>query len=90
MNKAELISAIAEQASLTKVDTRRFLDAFLDVTSTTLINGEKVTLFGFGTFSIANRKARVGHNPKTKARIDVPARKVVKFKAGIDLSANVK
>jgi DNA-binding protein HU-beta len=90
MNKAELIDAIAKKASLTKVNARNFLSAFLEVTSTSLINGDKVTLFGFGTFSIVERKARLGRNPITGASIDVPAKKIIKFKPSSDLSDKVK
>jgi DNA-binding protein HU-beta len=90
MNKAELIDAIAKQASLSKVDARKFLNAFLSVTSTSLVGGNKVTLFGFGTFSVVERGARPGRNPITGASLQVPAKKVVKFKPGSDLSGKVK
>jgi DNA-binding protein HU-beta len=90
MNKTELIDAIAKQASLSKVDARKFLNAFLSVTSSSLIGGDKVTLFGFGTFSVVERIARTGRNPLTGAALQVPAKKVVRFKAGAELSDKVK
>jgi DNA-binding protein HU-beta len=85
MNKSELISAIAENSGLTKVDARKALDGFINATTETLKKGEKISLIGFGTFDIAERKARVGLNPKTKEKIQIPAKKVIKFKAGSDL-----
>ena len=85
MNKSELISAIAEKSGLTKVDARKALDGFIDATTEALKNGEKISLIGFGTFDITERKARVGLNPKTKEKIQIPAKKVIKFKVGSDL-----
>jgi DNA-binding protein HU-beta len=90
MNKAELIDAIAKEASFKKGDAKKFLNAFLNVTSTSLISGDKVTLFGFGTFSVVERRARTGRNPVTGTSIKVPAKKVVKFKPGSELSDKVK
>lgn len=88
MNKAELINTMAEKAGLTKVDARKALDAFIEATKKELKSGKekKVTLIGFGTFSVATRKARTGLNPQTKKAIKIPAKKVVKFKAGKGLS----
>ena len=85
MNKSELISAIAEKSGLTKVDARKALDGFINATTEALKNGEKISLIGFGTFDITERKARVGLNPKTKEKIQIPAKKVIKFKVGSDL-----
>ncbi|MDR0724891.1 MAG: HU family DNA-binding protein [Prevotellaceae bacterium] len=90
MNKEELIDAIATQASFSKVDARKFLNAFLSVTSKSLEKGDKVALFGFGTFSVVERGPRIGRNPITGASLKVPAKKVVKFKPGSDLSDKVK
>jgi DNA-binding protein HU-beta len=90
MNKAELIDAIAKQASLKKTDAKKFLEAFVDVTSTSLVSGDKVILFGFGTFSVVERAARTGRNPYTGASIDVPVKKAVKFKASLELRNRVK
>jgi DNA-binding protein HU-beta len=90
MNRAELIDAIAKNASLTKVDAKKFLDAFLKVTSATLIVGEKVTLFRFGSFSVVERVAKTGHNPKTGEILNLPAKKVVKFRPSSELNDKVK
>lgn len=85
MNKTELVNAIAEKANLTKVDAKNALDATLATIADALNNDDKVALVGFGTFSISEKAARTGINPRTKEKIDIPARKVVKFKAGADL-----
>jgi DNA-binding protein HU-beta len=89
MNKAELINAIAEGAGLTKVDAKKALDATVKAVSNALVAGDKVSLIGFGTFSVAQRSARQGINPKTKKAIKIAAKKVAKFKAGAELSAAV-
>ena len=89
-NKTELVSAIAEKAGLTKVDAKNALDATLDAISEALAQGDKIALVGFGTFSVAEKGARTGINPATKAKIEIPARKAVKFKAGAELTAKVK
>ncbi|EGJ70690.1 histone family protein DNA-binding protein [Bacteroides coprosuis DSM 18011] len=90
MNKAELISAMAEKSGLSKVDSKKALDAFMSVVSDTLKSGDKVSLIGFGTFSVSERKARTGINPATQKPIEIPAKKVAKFKAGLDLAEAVK
>jgi len=90
MNKAELIDAIASSAKLTKADSRRALDAFVKSTTGALRKGDRVALVGFGSFSISNRRARTGRNPQTGAEIRIPAKKVVRFKAGSDLAKTVK
>lgn len=90
MNKAELVSAMAEKSGLSKVDSRKALDAFMEVVSDTLSKGDKVSLIGFGTFSVSKRKARTGINPATQKPIKIPAKKVAKFKAGLDLANAVK
>lgn len=90
MNKTELINAIAEKANLTKTDAKNALDACLESISAALANDEKVALIGFGTFAVAEKSARTGINPLTKAKIEIPARKVVKFKAGAELADKVK
>lgn len=90
MNKTELVSAIAEKAGLSKVDAKNALDATLDAISEALAQGDKIALVGFGTFSVAEKGARTGINPATKAKIEIPARKAVKFKAGAELTAKVK
>ena len=80
MNKSELINAIAEKANLTKAQAKDALEAFVDSAKEALNNNDKISLIGFGTFSITDRKARVGHNPRTGKSIKIPAKKVVKFK----------
>ena len=89
MNKAELIEAMATEAGLTKADAKRALDAFIDTTTGALKKGERVALVGFGSFSVTNRAARKGRNPQTNAVIDIPAKNVVRFKAGSELSGTV-
>ncbi len=86
MNKSELISAMAAEAGLSKADSKKALDAFIASVTKALKNGDKVALVGFGTFSISERAARTGINPATKAQINIPAKKVAKFKAGSELS----
>lgn len=89
MNKADLISAIAAEAGLSKVDAKKALDATVKVISNALVAGDKVSLIGFGTFSVSERTARQGINPKTKETIKIAAKKVAKFKAGAELSSAV-
>lgn len=86
MNKSELVSAVAQKSELTKVDAKKALDAVLEAIGEELKNDGKVVLVGFGTFSVTERSARKGINPRTKEPIDIPAKKVVKFKAGSELS----
>ena len=86
MNKTELINAVAEKANLSKAQTKAALDATLDTICEALLKEDKVALIGFGTFSVAEKPARTGINPRTKEKIEIPARKAVKFKAGADLS----
>jgi len=86
MNKSELISAIAEKSGLSKVDAKKALDATLQTISEEVKSGGKVVLVGFGTFSVSERSARKGINPRTKEPINIPAKKTAKFKPGSDLS----
>ncbi len=90
MNKTELVNAIAAQAGLTKVDAKKALDATIDAISNELKAGQQVALLGFGTFKLSERPERTGINPATKAQIVIPAKKVVKFKAGSELAEAVK
>lgn len=90
MNKTELINAIAEKANLSKVDAKKALDATLEAIGGALAADEKVALVGFGTFSVSEKGARTGINPRTKEKIEIAARKAVKFKAGAELDAKVK
>ena len=89
MNKAELISAIAEKGKFTKVQAKTALEAVICATGEALKNGEKVSLVGFGTFAVTKRPARKGRNPQTKKEMMIPAKKVVKFKAGSELAGMV-
>ena len=89
MNKAELISAIAEESGLSKKDAENALKAFTNVVETELKKGGKVQLVGFGTFLTAEKAATTGRNPQTGAVVDVPAKTVPKFKAGEGLKAAV-
>ncbi|MDR1678511.1 MAG: HU family DNA-binding protein [Prevotellaceae bacterium] len=86
MNKSELISAMAEKAGLSKAASKQALDAFVQVVTKHLAKGEKISLVGFGSFSICERAAREGINPATKHPIKIPAKKVAKFKAGAELA----
>ena len=90
MNKADLVNAMSSEAKITKANAQRALDAFLAVTSKSLKKGEKVTLVGFGTFSVAKRAARMGRNPQTGKEIKIAAKKVAKFKAGAELASRVR
>ncbi len=82
MTKADLVNSIAEKAGLNKADAEKALKAFTDAVTDALKAGEKVSLVGFGTFSVGDRAARQGQNPQTGAKINIPAAKVPKFKAG--------
>jgi DNA-binding protein HU-beta len=82
VNKTELIEEIAKSADLTKASAARALDAMIDAVTTTLKNNDSVTLVGFGTFTVGERAARTGRDPRTKEAITIKAAKVPKFKAG--------
>ncbi|MFN8713237.1 MAG: HU family DNA-binding protein [Bacteroidota bacterium] len=86
MNKAELIDAIAADSKLSKADAGRALDALTTAVTKAMKKGDRVSLVGFGTFSITKRAARTGRNPQTGKAIKIAAKKVVKFKAGADLA----
>jgi len=89
MNKAELIDKIAKDAGITKTQANEALDSFTNAVVTTLKKGDRVTLVGFGTFSVSERAARNGRNPQTGATIKIKARKVPKFKAGKEFSTKI-
>lgn len=89
MNKAELITKIAEDAGITKTQANEALNSFTEAVAKTLKGGGKVTLVGFGTFSVSKRKARNGRNPQTKEVIKIKAKKVARFKAGKELAAKL-
>jgi DNA-binding protein HU-beta len=89
MNKAELVSQIAEDAGVTKSQAAAALDSFIDSVTKTLKKGDKVTLVGFGTFSVSKRAARKGRNPATGETIKIKAKKVAKFKGGKELQSKL-
>ncbi len=86
MNKKELIDSIADAADITRADAEKALNGTLATIAESLKKGDKVTLVGFGTFSVSKRKARTGRNPQTGKSIKIPARNIVKFKAGSKLA----
>ena len=90
MNKTQLVDAIAKKASITKVDAKKALDAFINVTGETLKAGDKIALIGFGSFAVAKKPGRTGRNPRTGASIKIAAKNAVKFEAGAELNALVK
>ena len=90
MNKAELIDAIAAESGLSKVDAKKALDGFVSATANAMKAGDKISLVGFGSFSVSNRAARTGRNPQTGKEIKIAAKNVVRFKAGSELSDAVK
>ena len=90
MNKTEFINAVAEQSGLSKVDSKKAVEAFIQTISNEMKEGGKISLLGFGSFSTTEKAARKGVNPKTKEVIDIPARKVVKFKAGAEQTDKIK
>ncbi|MGM9705316.1 MAG: HU family DNA-binding protein [Prevotella sp.] len=90
MNKTELIEKIAAGAEMSKADAKKALDATVEAIKNALIEGEKVQLIGFGTFSVNERPAREGINPATKEKISIAAKKVAKFKAGAELADAIK
>ena len=90
MTKAELVEKMAKEAKVTKAAADKAIDSFVDGVKKALKKGEKVTLIGFGTFSVTQRKARKGRNPQTGKEIRIPARKAPKFSAGAALKKAVK
>ena len=90
MNKTDFINAVSEKAGLSKADTKKAVEAFVETVSNELKEGGKVALLGFGAFSVSEKAARKGVNPKTKEPIEIPARKSVKFKAGAELNELLK
>ena len=86
MNKTELVEKIAEGAGISKGDAKKALDATVAAIKDALVAGEKVSLIGFGTFSVNERPAREGINPATKEKITIVAKKVAKFKPGAELA----
>lgn len=89
MNKAELIDAMAADAGISKAQAKSALDSFTGNVGNSLKEGGRVSLVGFGTFSVSKRNARTGRNPQTGATIQIAAKNVAKFKAGSDLDKNL-
>jgi len=89
MNKADLIDKMAQNADITKTAAAQALDSLLEGITSALKGGTKVTLVGFGTFSVSHRKARIGRNPQTGATIQIAAKRVPKFTAGKALKDGV-
>ena len=90
MNKADLINKVSEDAGVTKTQANAALDSFVEAVTKTLKGGGKVTLVGFGTFSVSKRQARNGRNPQTGKAITIPACNYPKFKAGREFKQMVK
>jgi len=90
MNKSDLVDKMASDADITKPQAQEALNSFISATTKDLKKGNKVTLIGFGTFSVTKRSARKGRNPQTGKEINIPAKKVVKFKPGKEMSDKVK
>ena len=90
MNKTELVAAVAAKAELSKKDAEAAVNAVFDSVKYALAEGDKVSLIGFGTFSVKTRAARTGLNPRTKETIEIPESKVPAFKAGSALKDAVK
>ena len=90
MTKSELVAKVASVGAITKAQAEKAVDGFVSAVSGALASGDKITLIGFGTFSVGERSQREGRNPRTGEKIKIPASKVVKFKAGKTLSEKVK
>ena len=89
MNKAEMVNAIAQKADITKAQAAAALDQVISSVSSALRGGDKVTLVGFGTFSVVSRGPRTGRNPRDNKPIKIAAKKVAKFKPGKKLADEV-
>lgn len=89
MNKAELIDAVATGSGLSKADAKKAVDGFQSAVEGALKKGDRVSLIGFGSWSVSKRAARTGRNPKTGAEIKIAAKNVVRFKAGSELSGQM-
>ena len=90
MNKTDLVAKIAVVAGLSKADAKKALDATVEAVKEALVAGDNVQLVGFGTYSVTERPAREGVNPRTGEKLTIAAKKVVKFKAGAELANAVK
>ena len=89
MNKSDLVAAMSEKSGLSKKDAEAALNAFTDTVAEVLKKGDKITLVGFGTFKVTDRKSREGRNPKTGEVIQIPASKTPSFTAGAELKKSV-
>jgi DNA-binding protein HU-beta len=89
MNKADLVNSLSEKTGLTKTKSNQAIDALVETISEALKSGDKVTLVGFGTFTTSQKEARMGRNPKTGESLEIPAKRVAKFKPGTELSKSV-
>jgi DNA-binding protein HU-beta len=89
MNKSQLIEAVASDSGLTKVDSARAIESLLDTVTRTLKKGDEVVITGFGKFSVVDRSARQGVNPRTGERVTIKASKAPKFSAGASLKQAV-
>ncbi|MBO7195071.1 MAG: HU family DNA-binding protein [Alistipes sp.] len=85
MNKSQLVEAIALESGMSKADARKSVDAFVDIVLRTLNENEKVTISGMGVFSVMQRSARVGRNPRTGAQVKIAPKRVIKFRPTIDV-----
>ncbi len=85
MNKSQLVEAVALEAGLSKVDARKSVDAFIDIVLRTLKEDERVSLSGMGVFSVMQRSARVGRNPRTGAQVKIAPKRVIKFRPTIEM-----
>jgi len=90
MNKAELVEKVANQTGLTKRISREAVDGIISAITDSLVREERVTLVGFGTFQVMERKARRGVNPQTRETIQIPAKKIPKFRPGKSLREKVR
>lgn len=82
MNKSDLVSAVCEKTGLTKKDATAAVDAIGEAIAGALANGEKVQLVGFGSYEVVQKAARMGMNPQTKEKMQIPAKKAVRFRPG--------
>jgi DNA-binding protein HU-beta len=89
MNKAELIDAVAAGSGLSKADAKKAVDGFTSAIEGALKSGDRVSLIGFGSWSVSPRAARTGRNPKTGKEIKIAAKNVVRFKAGAELAKSI-
>jgi DNA-binding protein HU-beta len=89
MNKLHLIDFVADETGITKADASMVLEAVIKGMSEALIGNRRVALMGFGTFNVVKRKAKVGRNPKTGESVNVPAKKVIKFKTSAELQNSI-